>query len=248
MIAVTIPRRFRGPADSANGGYACAVLGKHLHNPASVRLHKPPPLDTELSIDLAQADGAALLHAEQIIARAAAAPIDADVPPPVTVDVAQRASRAYRWFSGHPFPECFVCGPERAAGDGLRIFAGPVPERRIVAAPWTPDASVCNAAGECEPEVVWSVLDCPSWFALLEFQENVRYSLLGQLTVRLLRPPRLGESCVVIGWPRGRDGRKLHSGAALYSAAGELLGHSQATWIELSDAQLNGFLQKDDVR
>ena len=26
----------------------------------------------------------------------------------------------------HPLPTCFVCGPARAKGDGLRIFAGPL--------------------------------------------------------------------------------------------------------------------------
>ena len=33
----------------------------------------------------------------------------------------------------HRYPTCFVCGPERAQGDGLRIFTGPVEDKSLVA-------------------------------------------------------------------------------------------------------------------
>ena len=32
----------------------------------------------------------------------------------------------YPGLRSHPFPTCFACGPDRAEGDGLRIFPGPV--------------------------------------------------------------------------------------------------------------------------
>ena len=40
-----------------------------------------------------------------------------------------------------------------------------------------------------------------------------------------------GESCVVVAWPHGSQGRKFHSGTALYAVDGELLGRADATWI-----------------
>ena len=43
----------------------------------------------------------------------------------------------------HNFPSCFVCGPERAPGDGLRDFPGD--GRRQVAATWTPGADLAGA-------------------------------------------------------------------------------------------------------
>lgn len=238
VLTVTIPRRFRGPPESANGGYACGVVGHQLKGDASVRLHRPPPLDTELDLELLDGE-ARLLRGADLIANGAVTRVEPDVPGPVTFDVATEASRQYRWFTNHPFPHCFVCGPQRAHPDGLRIFAGPVADRGVVAAPWIPHASVCTQAGDVHAEIVWAVLDCPSWFALLEFEPDVNYSLLGQLAVRILRPPREAEQCIVIGWPRARERRKLYSGAALYTSAGELLAHSEATWIELTDAQLN---------
>ena len=45
-------------------------------------------------------------------------------------DEAVAASATYPGFSAHPFPTCFVCGPERAEGDGLRLFPGRLPDGR----------------------------------------------------------------------------------------------------------------------
>jgi hypothetical protein len=39
---------------------------------------------------------------------------------------AQEATARYPLYQGHPFPTCFTCGPDRAPGDGLRIFPGPL--------------------------------------------------------------------------------------------------------------------------
>jgi hypothetical protein len=159
-----------------------------------------------------------------------------EVPGPVNYDRAVSASRAFPWFEGHPFPSCFVCGPDRPADDGLRIYPGAIEDRRVVAAPWSPTASVCDATGRVQPEIVWAALDCPSWFGILEYGANVRYALLGELTVRIVERPLQGSRCVVAGWYSGREGRKLHGGTAIYAESGALVATSAATWIELKDA------------
>ena len=232
---ITIERRYRGPPESANGGYACGVLGRRIDGPARVRLLTPPPLDRPLSVRSGP-EGVEMLEDDRRIAEGRAAAWSGDIPPAVAFDVAATAAERYRWATGHPFPGCFVCGPERPPGDGLCIFPGPVPDRAVVAAPWVPDPSVCDVAGLVTPEVVWAALDCPSWFGLLEFLPGIAGALLGQLTARVLRRPAAGEPCVAIGWARGRDGRKLYAGAALYDGGGDLLGSSEAIWVELKTA------------
>jgi hypothetical protein len=232
---VIIPRRFRGPPDSANGGYACGMLGREITGAARVRLQSPPPLDTELKL-LDEAHQLRMLHGELQIAEGF--PIEslaADVPGAVSYDVASEATRRFPWYTGHPFSKCFVCGPDRHPGDGLCIFPGIVDGREVVAAPWIPDYSVCDRDGHVFAEVVWASLDCPSWFGLLAFEQGVRWALLGQLTARVLRRPAADEKCVAIGWSRGRDGRKLFGGSALFTDGGELLGHSEAVWVELKN-------------
>jgi hypothetical protein len=226
---IIISRRFCGPPDSANGGYACGLLAKHLHSPARVRLSSPPPLESALTLNITD-NAVTLSDGTQLIAHGSAShEIAADVPGGVSFDVATEASVHYRGFSGHPFATCFVCGPERREGDGLRIFPGAVQDREIVAAPWIPDRSVCDS-GTVPLEVMWAALDCPSWFGPMEFETGTTMALLGQLSARILRLPHAGEHCVVIGWSRGREGRKVYGGAAVY-ADGELLGNSEAVWI-----------------
>jgi hypothetical protein len=229
---VVIPRRFRGPPASVNGGYTCGLIASRIEGCARVRLHTPPPLDTPLSMRTADAAGVALMDAERVIAEGVAGQPPGEAPGPVDFDAAVHASRQYRWATGHPFPGCFVCGPDRHHGDGLCIFPGPVEGRRIVAAPWVPDDSVCDPTGTVQLEVVWAALDCPSWFGVLEYENGAAGGLLGQLSAHVLRHPRAHERCVVVGWSRGREGRKLHAGAALYTSDGVLLGSSAAIWIE----------------
>ncbi len=69
----------------------------------------------------------------------------------------------------HPLPTCFVCGPARAKGDGLRIFAGPLgrhSQNAVLAASWIPDPNLAAEDGLVAPEFLWSALDCPTGYAL----------------------------------------------------------------------------------
>jgi hypothetical protein len=234
---VIISRRFRGPPNSANGGFACGLIGCRLHGPARVRLSEPPPLETSLTLRTPDERSAELILEGRTIGRAETADRAWDVPAPVTFELAAVASPGFPWFTGHPFASCFVCGPERAEMDGLRIFPGAVAERKVVAAPWVPAASVCDASGMVQPEIVWAALDCPSWFGIFAFEPDAQYALLGELTAHIVERPREGGRCVVLGWSRGRDGRKLYGGTAIFSDDGQLLASSAATWIELKPGQ-----------
>ena len=40
--SITIPRRYRGPMHSANGGYAAGLLAREVDGPAEVTLRLPP--------------------------------------------------------------------------------------------------------------------------------------------------------------------------------------------------------------
>lgn len=228
-----IARRFRGPPDSANGGYACGLMGCRIHGRARARLNEPPPLDTPMVLRTLDAERAELLLDGRAIGTAQSTDLTWQVPAPLAFDRAVHASSAFAWYTGHPFASCFVCGPDRAENDGLRIFPGAVPERGVVAAPWVPAPSVCDAGATVQPEIVWAALDCPSWFGILAFEPDARYALLGELAAHIVERPRQGDRCVVLGWAGGRDGRKLRGGTAIYADDGALLASSAATWIEL---------------
>jgi hypothetical protein len=140
------------------------------------------------------------------------------------------ASLRYAGFTEHPFPTCFVCGTARARGDGMRVFAGPVAGREIVAAPWVPDASLDAGDGKVRPEFMWASLDCPGCFAA---NKSGRGNwLLGELTAHVDRRVHVDEPCRVIGWHIASKGRKHEAGTALFDEDGELCARACAVWIE----------------
>jgi hypothetical protein len=228
VSTIRIDRRFRGPPDSGNGGYVCGLVAAAAPGPVAVRLKLPPPLEAPLT--LAEADGVLrLLHGEDVVAEARPDRVAVAVPAPPDAGEAAAASRNFAGFAAHVFPGCFVCGPERPAGDGLRVFAGPVGDRPLVAAPWVPDASLADARGRVRPEFLWAALDCPGYFAT---PMAGRFALLGEMAARIERPLAAGEPCIVLGWERRSEGRKHFAGTAIVNHEGELIARAQATWIE----------------
>jgi hypothetical protein len=213
-VQLVIDRRFRGPAASGNGGYTCGLVAAHVADTATVTLRIPPPLGRALRFD-----GARLWADGVLVAEGQPAVLDLDPPERVAFEDAVSAAAP---DLDSPFPECFVCGHTRT--DGLRIFAGPVAGRDVVAGPWIPAPEVTR------PEFVWAALDCPGAYATGVTGRGT--VVLGRLTVRVERVPRAGERCVVVGWSLGHDGRKHEAGTALFGQDGDVLGLGRATWIE----------------
>ena len=233
-----ISSRYCGPPKSGNGGYVCGRVAAAIGGGAAVRLMAPPPLETELRLE--KSEGAAkLLHGSIVIAEAKAASVDLAPPRTPSYAQAQAATGAYLGFSRHPFPRCFVCGPERAAGDGLRIFPGRVGSDGLVASPWIPDASLIDGSDAVGPEFVWAALDCTSGFATLPIAED-KAIVLGELSARIDGSVLPHEKCVLVGWPLHIDGRKRYAGAAVFGSSGELVALGRATWIEVPASAFGG--------
>jgi hypothetical protein len=217
-VELVIERKFRGPTESANGGYTCGLLASFLHGPAEVTLRLPPPLEQPLEV---VTDGALELRdGERLVAEAVPTELELAVPDPPTFDEAASAE-VPEGDRDSDFPECFVCGWKRE--DGLRIHAGPVEGRELVAATWTPGPDVISS------EFVWAALDCPGAYTV-DFGRRGT-PVLGRLAARVEHLPHPGERCVVIGWPLGEEGRKLYAGTALHGEDGRLLGSARATWV-----------------
>jgi hypothetical protein len=230
---ITIDRRFCGPPDSGNGGYACGALARLIEAPTvTVTLRLPPPLETPLRVERRH-DRARLLDDGKLIAQGSPARgIEIEPPGAVPLEAAAEASRSSPLHRSHPFPTCFVCGPRRDSGDGLRIIPGPVAGRDLVAAPWVPGPSLPTEGDAVAPEICWAALDCPSGNALM-LLGDVGTAVLGRLTARLYHPVRVGAPHALVGWPIARDERKVDAASALFSADGKLAGLALARWIEL---------------
>jgi hypothetical protein len=231
---LVIARRFRGPPNSGNGGYTCGMLAASAAQPVEVRLIRPPPLDVPLEVvDDRESGGLRLLHFTDTIATATPKTFDLEVPRPPAYADALAAVSYYEGFQEHAYSDCFVCGPVRARGDGMRIFAAPIDGRDLVAAAWLPDRSLVDANGKVLPEFMWAALDCPGFFATGAAAKGV---LLGTYAARIDRCVHLDAPCVVIGWSLQHEGRKHVVGTAIFDNFGELCGRALATWIEPKQA------------
>jgi len=218
-VQIVLPRLYRGPLTSANGGYACGRLAAFVGaDEVEVTLRLPPPLDRRLAVE--RDDGRArLLDGDALVAEARPAPVEVDPPAPVTVEGAAAARERHVRDWSPDFGECYVCG---VRDDGLDVRVGPVAGREpLHAAP--------VALREAGPEFVWAAIDCPGAYAVgAEGRGDI---VLGRMTARIDRVPVAEEELVVTGWPLGEDGRKLYAGTALFTAAGELLALARQTWI-----------------
>lgn len=215
--------------ESGNGGYSAGLLAATLGGPAQVTLRRPVPLETPL--DVVAEDGAArLMDGEETVAEAESAPgFELEVPAPVSPQIARQAMRKYRGSPDGPFSRCFVCG--RGREDSQHVFAGPLPDRSLVASTWRPDPSTAGPDDAVRPEFVWAALDCPTYFAAYRDEEGT-ISFLGRITARIDAPVPAGAECIVIAWPLGNDGRKRGAGSAILSADGEVLARARALMIE----------------
>lgn len=243
MRTLTIPRRFNGPAHSGNGGWTAGALAEAsgLEPPVTVRLKVPPPLDLGLAVADVH-DGVELQIGMEVVAVATsegpASWADWGSFDPVTLDEARAAEDGYAGHRSHPFPACFVCGPDREVGDGLRIFPGPVGEARV-AATWTPHESVAEPDGSIGVPVTWAALDCVSaWSSDLEHRPVV----LAQMCARVGSPPQAGAAYVVQGLLREIDGRKTWTASAMFDEGGQLVAQAEQLWIAV-DATVVAQLQ-----
>ncbi|QPQ54225.1 hypothetical protein IC614_07580 [Allosphingosinicella flava] len=232
MSIIRIDRRFRGPPDSGNGGYVAGRLAAALGGSGGVvTLRSPPPLDTDLRIDIA-GDDAALLHESVPVAVATRMAVHVDVPPPPGLAEAEAAEAGFTGFDRHIFPGCFVCGPDRACGDGLRLFAGRIRDGgERVAAAWTPAADLGDGAGRVAIPFLWAALDCPGYFAV---EALAGRAVLGRIGAVVRDAPETGEPLIVTGWAIAHDGRKHRAGTAIHRADGRLAAAAVATWISIS--------------
>jgi hypothetical protein len=227
---ILVDSRFSGPPNRGHGGYLSGLLARHFDAPVEITMTRPIPLNRAIQLEWFE-HVVLLCDGGDLIATGERKAFDLATPRSLSYGEAVDATRRGIRPEKHPFPGCFVCGPERKEGDGLRIFPGPTADGDRVAAPWIPDASLADADGRVRCEFVHAALDCPGGFAAA-LGNGMRPAVLGRFTARIDHPVFAGERYVVVGWRLGGTGRKHEVGSALYAANGERRGVARATWIE----------------
>jgi hypothetical protein len=242
---VAVARRFNGPPELGQGGYACGLVAEYVDAPtASVSLRRPVPLETPLEVGTS--DGLVSLRDPdgETVAEGSVAQLDLDPPaPPMAAEAEAASARSPMRMQPerHPFPTCFGCGFDRDPDEALRIIPGPLTEGdpTVLATTWTPLPEFAGPDGAVRALFMWAALDCPTGWAAAPLGEKPH--VLARLTAQpLAHPATPGEPHVVLAWLIGREGRKSRAGAAIYDGAGELCGLAEGLWIRLRDPSTHG--------
>lgn len=230
MSTLTVAGRFCGPPGTANGGYLAGRLAALVGTPAvSVRLRRPTPLDRPLDVRTTDA-GVELVDGDEVLATAVPTELDLEVPAPPSAAAAAAAQAALPPRTGHPFPRCFGCGPQRSPGDAVAVFVGPLPDRpELWAGIFRPTAELPSADDAAAPEAVWAALDCPSFQPIASDAPH----LLGTITARQHGPVRLDTDHVLLAWLVARDGRRTTTASALVDPGGTVVARARALWFEV---------------
>ncbi|WP_344953039.1 hotdog fold domain-containing protein [Sphaerisporangium flaviroseum] len=233
QTVLTVPARFRGPEDTANGGWIAGALAGTFadtldrSHALEVTLRRSTPLDTELAVGHV-ANSVSLSHGGEVLAEAIPVAEDVTPPPFVPFPDAARAEAGFAGLTGdHPVPGCFVCGL-RDPGDGLRIFPGPVEGTDLIAAGWRVPMTLTDEEGVIPNALIWAALDCPSGWA---HAASGGPGLLGRITAQVFRRVYPNGTYSVVARASGREGRKLFGESAVYEVDGTLVAAAKATWI-----------------
>ena len=240
-MSIVIDSTYNGPDGIGNGGYCCGRFAQALIEQSAptagaaieVTLRKPVPLNTPL--DTEPQDQGIAVHCSQmgLVATVQHTTLSLSPGPAPDMAVATDAAKHYIGFEHHPYPRCFVCGPQRRCGDGLQIYPGQLDDQALVAAPWQPYPALADDNGLIKPEFIWAALDCPSYFGvLLNTQRDD--ALLGRMSLMMLETAiPVDQRYIITAWPVSSQGRKHCGGAALFSEQGTCLAQALGVWITL---------------
>ena len=234
---VTISERFCGPPDCGNGGYTSGCLAQFVgEDSVAVKLKAPTPLDIPLSVR-EENNQWRLMAGEQVVVEAWPQPLEMEVPEAADLEQIKKAHHQCSGFLDHPFPGCFVCGPEREV-DGLGLYPGPVTNGQgveMVASYWEPKAEFFDQDNNLLTPIIWAALDCPTSFAALEYTENQALvpMVLGTFVVKCLKPIPRQQGFIVQAWSKPGLGRKVPGYSAITSLDGECYAYAEALWISI---------------
>lgn len=218
--ALAIHSRFAGPPGMANGGYVAGLMAGS--GPARVVLRRPVPLDHPLTLEVG-AHSARLRDGDTELTQASATkmprPIGWTADAEILEELPDPAGAEL-----HPFPRCFVCGPEHDTGLNLRMKR----VDRGIGALFLPPAD--DPTGEVPLPYIVGALDCISGWASYAPGEA---GVLGTIEFAVMSIPEPGEMLIAVAEAVSQEGRKRLARSTVRAMSGALIGVAAATWIDI---------------
>ena len=240
----TIAPQFCGPPQSSNGGYFCGRIAEHFSHAIAVRLKAPPPLDAKLHLE-PEGDNTLITDGHNEIGLAIPAGPAPEPSPFIALPQAREISEQGRQDAAvnHPFPTCFVCGPNRDKQDGMRIFTGPNSDETLYAAHWFAEAAWASDGKTIDERYIWSALDCPSSgpaFATVLDPKSTKAYVLGTLEVHIEKAVPAEQDYVITCSLDEDTGKLYKTRVSLYDAQGQHYASGRAVWVQVPRSLFHG--------
>lgn len=179
---LVIAPRFCGPPDSGNGGYVCGRVARYVDGPAEITLRRPPPLATPMTVEPIDDGLVCIRNGDAVVAEGRRSPQNLPMVAPGAISIAEAITAGAGSLlrtnpEAHPFPTCFVCGPDRRPGDGLGIQVGPLqagisPPTSGIRAARSPTRTPTSSRSSCGLRwiaraewVRWRTPPPPTWYS-----------------------------------------------------------------------------------
>ncbi len=235
MRPIVIDPHYNGPTGIGHGGTAAGHFATLVEpDAATVRLRTAIPLATELTAHAHGDDGenygtVMVYDGGTVVAevRDLARPLAVDpfdLPDTDTFAAAETGWLATR-DGEHMAPSCYACGNDRKAG-GLGLRPGPIDGGDVHGCTWRPEGE-----GPIPSWLVWAALDCPTGAPAFNAVGRDQAVVTGELSVQILRPVIAGRTHRILSRQVAHNGRRHHTEAALFDAAGRRLAVATATWF-----------------
>ncbi|PJZ55680.1 hypothetical protein [Leptospira barantonii] len=239
--SIEINEKYNGPPKSGNGGYVAGITANRIENNAVViKIRAPAPLNETLYYSRDPSGSGIKLLSKGTNSVIADAKEDSefymDVPElnSSSLEGIQNPEQEYLGFHKHPFPTCFVCGPNRNHKDGMRIFPAKISDQvgftHLHGAFWNPWKDLSGTDGKIRDEIVWAALDCPGGFAASYVEPTL--IVLVKLRGRLLESIFPEVPYAIQAWEIGRNRRQRIAGTAIYRIDDrKCVAYSEALWM-----------------
>lgn len=236
----TVPEHIWGFPGIAHGGYVAGRLAEQAGT-ARLRLdlRRPIPVGRPLTVE-STGPGSWTLAGEEgplAVGRVAAPELHVPFRPSWADGLACGEQRRAAERAGSIFPDCWVCGSGRPAGQGLHVPLGLMTGRPVVAAAWTPGPEAGAPGEELSIASVFAVLDCPGGWACRAFAgAPMAETVTAYQSSRQLHPVYAGRPYVVSGWSIAAEGRKFRTGSAISTPDGEVCALAESLWLDVRGA------------
>ncbi|TGM34002.1 hypothetical protein EHQ92_17870 [Leptospira biflexa] len=241
LESTEINEKYCGPPMSGNGGYIAGIIANQIQNNAAVvKIKAPAPLNQTLffSNDFESSRIKLIIKESNILIAEGQEDKDfyLDVPEfnAKSIEEIRNPIQAYLGFKKHPFSTCFVCGTERKAKDGMRIFPAKISDQskfnHLHGSFWNPWKELGDSRGKIFNEIVWAALDCPGGFAVSFL--DPRMIVLVKLRARLMNSVFADTTYAIQAWEISRNRRQRIAGTAIYQLGDfKCVAYSEAIWM-----------------